>query len=256
MSLGSQLVRVWSRPHRGFLHEPTVFAAREARRRRDGGGRLRNRGAQRREWCPSCTRMTRVGCSWYVKPHRTAISAIDPRSVRSNRHAWSTRRPGRNRCGARPGADVLPAAVAEPRPARGTRTPMPGRAPVADGGALTGRWPDGPAGDLCSDLRRSPCCDSERRRRQERLGGRRPHTGGADHAPLAGLTAHGGEATTLAASRRTIAPGSTGSTSVTRRSPPATTSTRIVDPTSTGPLSIDSGPAGVGCAVKQPDRVG
>src|SRR3954466_7604601 len=49
-----------------------------------------------------CARMTRVRCSWWEKPHRTAISAMGALSVRSSRHAWSTRRPSRNRCGARP----------------------------------------------------------------------------------------------------------------------------------------------------------
>jgi hypothetical protein len=90
----------------------------------------------------------------------------------------------------------------------------------------------------------------------ERLGGRRPATGGADHAPPAGLTADRGDTTTLAAPRRTIAPGSTGSTSVTRRSPPATTSERFVDPTSAGSLSTVSGPADVRWVVEQPDRAG
>lgn len=90
----------------------------------------------------------------------------------------------------------------------------------------------------------------------ERLGGRRPHTGGADHTPPAGLTVDRGDTTTLAAPRRTIAPGSTGSTSVTRRPSPATTSERTVDPTSAGPLSTVSGPADVRCLVKRPDRVG
>src|SRR4051812_46541275 len=50
--LGSYLVvRVWGRPQGGFLHDPTDFAARNARRRRDESGKLRNRGGRHRGWC-------------------------------------------------------------------------------------------------------------------------------------------------------------------------------------------------------------
>src|SRR3954452_22387731 len=44
-------LRVWGRPQRDFLHDPTDFAARNTRLRRDGSGRLRNRGARHQAWC-------------------------------------------------------------------------------------------------------------------------------------------------------------------------------------------------------------